>query len=29
MKNIKLKEIENRVEMEKREGEHLRLCGLA
>ena len=28
MKNITLKEIENRVEMEKREGEHLRLCGL-
>ena len=29
MKNIKLKEIENRVEMEKREEEHLRLRDLA
>ena len=29
MKNIKLKEIENRVEMEKREREHLRLRGSA
>ena len=29
MKTIKLKEIENRAKMEKREREHLRLRGLA